>query len=183
MHLEAAGLTRAFKHVAATFQAQRLGRPGFVEAQADSVRAFVEMSDEDLRAAGLNKEGIEQMLAIAESEKRTDLGLPTITGPDFTSVAGMRQVCARPNALRNVHADTTRWVPLITFVANLVFVWLFVPVEVITLVVGWIMVVVVLTRPRRGDSRPTGLERVSATITEPKLVAAPTGTRQLGSLV
>lgn len=133
IHLDESGFTAVFRDMAATlFSDTPLNEPAFVAVETEVVHSFI---------GGLESEvSVSHLLSVAESHRHGEHGLAEITDSKFTFRAGMQRACARRDGLRTVHAAIAKWVPLITFVANIVFVWIFIPVAILTLVVGWILV-------------------------------------------
>jgi hypothetical protein len=145
MHLDATGFTPVFRQIAGKmFAKQSLADPVIVSLETELIQGFAG-GKERAQKFGLGTSDLSTAMSIAEKYKSGKKGLAYLTSPKFTFRGAMAQACGRPDKLHEVHMAIGKWVPVVTFVANIVVLIIpvvGVPISIATIVAGVILALV-----------------------------------------
>jgi len=145
IHLDETGFTPVFRQVAGRmFTRQSLADPAIVALETELIQAFAG-SKERAQKFGLGAAELATAMSIAEKYKAGEQGIIYLTSPTFTFHGAMARACGRPDKLHEVHMAIGKWVPVVTFVANMIVLIVpivGIPISIATIVGGVILALV-----------------------------------------
>lgn len=143
IHLDETGFTAVFQKVAAKmFAKQSLADPALVGIETALIQGFCGLNETRAKKLGLGAADLERAMALAEDHRLQADGLRRLTSSKFTAYRGVQEACGRPVGILEVHFKVGKWVPILTFVANIVVLLIplvGVPISIATIVAGFIL--------------------------------------------
>jgi hypothetical protein len=138
LYLDQEGFTKLFKQAAPRlFKKERLDDPVLVGLERKLMLQFLGVQEPEAAELDLPREEFTELVALAEQWKTGKCGLPYISKASFTFKEFFSHFCGRPDKILEIHhsPQAKAGAAVIVGVANIVVLFFFWPVTILTVIV------------------------------------------------